>query len=118
MQKFVERFWAKVQKTPTCWLWTASGSRYGKLKVAGRDVMAHRIAWELSFGHIPHDMQVLHACDQPRCVNPAHLRLGTQAENMIDMYAKGRRHSTRTTDDADEGHIWQFVPDALRSSHA
>jgi hypothetical protein len=89
------RFWAKVEKQAECWIWTAStnGRGYGQLGRGGRGdgyVYAHRYSWELSNGSIPNGMSVLHRCDQSRCVNPDHLFLGTQKDNMRDASRKGR----------------------------
>lgn len=99
---FINRFWEKVQKTETCWLWkgavnwTAGG--YGKIptsRKAGRRrfLSAHRVAWELQVGEIPHGFCVLHRCDTPLCVNPDHLFLGTQTDNVMDMLKKGRQRT-------------------------
>lgn len=101
----VDRFWAKVQKTDGCWLWTGStsgkpGFWYGTLNVT-RDSgdyypeYAHRLSWKLHNGPIPEGASVLHTCDVTRCVNPAHLFLGTQTDNMADASAKGRLHVPR-----------------------
>lgn len=106
LQLFADRFWAKVeQRAIGCWIWTAAlgndprgGKRnsYGQFWVGskadgtGRMAFAHRVAWELSTGPIPEGMKVLHHCDNPACVRPSHLFLGTQVHNMIDMVAKGR----------------------------
>ena len=92
-----ERFWDKVDKTDTCWNWTASRNHrgYGKFSVGYRTVGAHRVSWELANGPIPegedyHGTCVLHKCDNPSCVNPNHLFLGTIQDNIQDRVAKGR----------------------------
>lgn len=83
------------QDRTTCWEWP--GRRivggYGVLRTygrKGRDIYAHRLIWEQYAGPIPAGMQVLHRCDNPPCVRPTHLFLGTAADNMADMRAKGR----------------------------
>lgn len=95
------RLWRQVSKggPDECWLWTGGGGngRYGSIQVAGKGskhVMVHRISWELANGGTPPDgMVVMHTCDTPMCVNPAHLVLGTHAENTADMIAKGRKRT-------------------------
>lgn len=89
----VERFWAKVRKTDDCWLWTASadGKGYGKMLVDGKLQQAHRLSWLIHTGESPGDWHVCHKCDNPPCVRPDHLFLGTAVDNMRDMHAKGRR---------------------------
>lgn len=88
-----ERFWQKVEKTDTCWLWRGSKNTtgYGQLRT-DRLEKAHRISWEIHNGPIPDGLAVLHACDNPPCVNPSHLWLGTQADNARDRQAKGRQN--------------------------
>lgn len=88
----VDRFWPKVDilRADGCWHWVGSigNSGYGKVSV-GRGVMsAHRAAFQLAHGYLPE--VVMHTCDVKRCVNPAHLRAGTYADNTRDMFEKGR----------------------------
>lgn len=94
----VKRFWEKVAKTETCWLWTASKREkgYGAFVWANDDGTvvqgrAHRFSWILHRGAIPAGMCILHACDTPACINPDHLFVGTKADNNRDMLEKGRR---------------------------
>lgn len=100
-----ERFWPKVDaKGPDeCWLWRASlsVSGYGRIGLGGkrgRVEIASRVSWELSRGPIPEGLAVLHRCYNPACVNPAHLFLGTQADNVRDMYAKQRGNRPKGED--------------------
>lgn len=75
-----------------CWEWkrATNSMGYGVLTVNYRTAYAHRLAWEMENGPIPDGALVLHRCDNPRCVRPDHLFLGTHADNMADMTAKGR----------------------------
>jgi hypothetical protein len=109
---FLERFWKKVNKggpVPAhapelgpCWIWLAYKDEFGRGQFwTGRKLVhAHVIAWELCGDPIPHEMCLLHRCDNMGCLNPGHLRLGTQIENMAEMIARGRnpfgnRHWTK-----------------------
>lgn len=89
-----ERFWAKVQKTATCWLWTGAKKEWGygviNSQRNGPLLRAHRYAYELHYGPIPDGLWCLHRCDVPRCVRPDHLFLGTSKDNTQDMMQKGR----------------------------
>jgi hypothetical protein len=91
------RFWAKVDKSGgplACWNWKATITKhgYGHFRMNGEMVTSNRAAWTLVFGQIPDGLSVLHHCDNPRCVNPAHLFLGTNLDNSRDMVSKGRQH--------------------------
>ena len=104
-----DRFWQKVEKTKTCWNWTASLDRkgYGKIGVGRESTLAaHRVSYELANGPIPEGKYVCHTCDNPACVKPDHLFLGTHLDNMKDMIKKDRhcrgqmaRHAKLTNND-------------------
>lgn len=89
-----QRFWMKVNKTASCWLWTAgtSAGRYGNFTTPEhqKGMKAHRFSWALHYGPIPDGLLVLHKCDVGLCIRPDHLFLGTQADNVKDCEAKGR----------------------------
>lgn len=88
----IENFWSKVNKTSTCWEWSASCSNgYGSCSFQGKPWRAHRLSYTLTYGEIPSGMLVCHKCDNPACVNPEHLFLGSHKDNFQDMVAKGRQ---------------------------
>lgn len=96
-EKDIERFWSKVRKggPNECWEWlpkARSGQMgYGTMRINDRPCYAHRVSWVLhNQKQIPGGMCVLHGCDAPRCVNPSHLRVGSQGDNVKDMKARGR----------------------------
>jgi len=95
-QVLAERFWKYVREGPDCWEWQGArlSAGYGRCSTSRPDraqTTAHRLAWTLSYGAIPDGLYVLHRCDNPPCVRPEHLFLGTAADNAADMIAKGRR---------------------------
>lgn len=92
MKPVRDRFMDKVNVTTDCWEWkgatTATG--YGNFWFEGRQVLAHRMSFSLFKGKIPEGLVVMHMCDNPNCVNPAHLSLGTHSDNTQDCIKKGR----------------------------
>lgn len=94
-EKLIERFNSKYVKDESgCWLWTASvaGKGYGQIKLPGqrKQIYAHRLSYLIHKGEDPGNKQVCHTCDNPRCVNPDHLFIGTAQDNHDDMKNKGR----------------------------
>lgn len=99
--EILDRFWNKVDCSggeDACWTWTAyHGGRYGTFGIRhGTTIYAHRFAYLTEHGAIADGLSVLHGCDNPQCCNPAHLFLGTQADNMRDKAAKGRNVNPMT----------------------
>jgi hypothetical protein len=96
------RFWAKVVKSDGCWLWTGCRSvkagtgqlGYGQIRVGGmqslRATTAHRVSWMLAHGPVPEGCDICHRCDNPACVRPDHLFLGSRQDNVKDMHGKKR----------------------------
>lgn len=111
----MKRFWEKVDKNgpllpgmdSRCWVWTAyrnmARNGYGVMRFKGKSVAAHRVSWEINVGPVPKDgsyhgtRHVLHKCDNPVCVRPSHLFLGTTHDNAMDMCLKGRQHKGENT---------------------
>ena len=89
-----DRFWSKVNvgQSWECWEWLASKmwKGYGQFSIDGKNKRAHRVSWELVTGPIPYGAMICHSCDNPGCVNPAHLCAETQSYNMLDASEKGR----------------------------
>lgn len=94
------RFWLKVKKLKKlngCWIWKACRDKngYGKMTVNTKDERAHRFSWKIHFGEIPEKYFVCHKCDNPSCVNPGHLFIGTARDNNRDMIIKKRNGDVR-----------------------
>jgi len=96
MQRFIEK--VDVKGEHDCWEWLASRNKdgYGRFRMGAIKTTAHRVAYELFKGLIPAGLFVLHSCDNPSCVNPGHLRVGTVVDNSADMVDRGRSIKGRT----------------------
>lgn len=94
------KFWNQVDKSGECWLWTGcrDDQGYGRTWADGKSTNTHRLAYRLAHGEIPESAYVLHSCDNPPCVNPAHLRIGTQLDNMRDRSERGRHYNVKKTE--------------------
>lgn len=106
----VERFWTHVSKSVfplRCWIWTgALRNGYGRFRVGNKKVSAHRFSYELVYGPISKGKIIMHTCDNPSCVNPSHLRLGTQSQNMADASSKKRLMNQKKTH-CPYGHLYE-----------
>lgn len=95
MSDVEERFWRKVNLLGSCWEWTGNRMKggYGTFAFRKGTWGAHRVAYTLCVAEIPDDKMLLHSCDNPGCVNPAHLRVGSHKDNMEDKVARGRQRN-------------------------
>lgn len=92
-EKQITRFWSKVEQPKDgCWTWRGckSSQGYGYVRINGKTNKAHRIAYEIAYGRPPDNLLVCHHCDNPSCVRPDHLWLGTNKDNTLDRHNKGR----------------------------
>ena len=91
MKKYIDRFWKKVNKTPSCWEWQGAKNQqgHGMFGVNGKSMPAHRFSALINGFDITNKL-VCHTCDNPKCVNPDHFFLGTHQDNVDDMILKGR----------------------------
>lgn len=102
MQK--DSFYSRtIRDEKGCMLWPNGGTWYGNIRVCGKSIKTHRYSYTISIGPIPDGMCVLHKCDNPPCVNPAHLFLGTNKDNTLDMLSK-RRHHRQKQNHCKRGH--------------
>lgn len=97
-EKTIDRFWAKVNRTETCWLWTSQlRGGYGLFSLNGKPVSAHRLSYKMTYGEIPDGLLIRHSneCVSKACVRPDHLKAGTQTDNMADRLEKGWHENGR-----------------------
>jgi hypothetical protein len=113
-----DRLWLRVAVAGECWEFTGHRDRwgYGAISVGRRNVGAHRVAYELAHGEIPTGLVVMHSCDNPPCVNPAHLSVGTQGDNVRDCRTKGRA-ATSGPYRCSRGHGPEFARPRLNGRH-
>lgn len=114
-----ERFWAKVEKGPACWIWRGSMTHngYGQISAHGRLTRAHRLMWEWQDGAIPEGMQVDHTCGARSCVNPAHLRLVSPKQNMEHRQGANRNSISGVLGVRKAGNGWTANVMHNRESH-
>jgi len=97
LETLKDRFYSKVKKTYSCWNWIGGKDKNncGKFLINRKTYRANRASWQIHKSKIPENLFVLHKCDNPSCVRPSHLFLGTQKDNMRDMVLKGRTVNQR-----------------------
>lgn len=120
----INRFWPKVDKSmgqDSCWWWLGAKGKqdYGNWYAQGKYLRAHRAAYEIVYGEIPDGAVVCHTCDNPSCVNPRHLVLGTQKQNLNDMTRKGRRSKKGAKGEANaKAKLTEHQVRAIRAEYA
>lgn len=109
------KFWINVNKRERsqCWDWVGAITKrkYGTISLSGMQHLAHRLSYLIHFGKIPKGLFVLHKCDNPNCVNPFHLEVGTQKKNMQDCVDRGRHHTAESYNHGEEC-PWSKLTDA------
>lgn len=114
-------FFSRIKKRADgCWIWTGAlggGGRYGSIGYQGKAQLAHRVAWKLFKGHVSDDLCVCHSCDVGHCVNPNHLFLGTQSDNVADMESKKRARHPSCADHGRAKLTWNDIH-RMRALHA
>jgi len=112
----MQRLWSKVNKTDTCWEWTACKSRgYGQINIDGKLKLAHRVVYELLVSEIPKDKVIDHLCRNKACVNPKHLEVVTQRENTLRGIGPTARLAKRTH--CKNGHEYTAENTTMSSIH-
>ena len=120
----IERFWSKVDKTGSngCWVWTGakngSGRPFSGIGQGNKVRLAHRLSYEFAYGPIPEGLLVCHHCDNPACVRPDHLFLGTQSDNLRDAYRKGRLTQLRPAPSGVENQNAKLTDEMVRAIRA
>lgn len=111
IDQVIRHFWERVNTSGDCWTWSACRNErgYGVLGFRGTTILAHRMSHILCHGQVPCGLFVLHKCDNPPCVNPAHLFLGTDLDNKRDMVAKGRNSRGETVSKLSESQVLEIV---------
>lgn len=99
-EKYVVRFYSKINKTDTCWLWTNHLDKdgYGSMRVYKTRLQAHRLSYIIHKNNKIKNKLICHSCDNPTCVNPQHLFIGTHQDNVDDMFKKGRENKAKGFD--------------------